>query len=240
VDEHWLDARCHPVTGLRPEHRHYFDTPASVTGNRGNCHERHRPEWNHRFSRARLPRRPADRAIAHLEKKAPPKRFSTGGSLPCWPPWTAQHGRAVVCSIATKPTSSRPFSTGPVRSPQRGLSRFPRSPQGTRSGGQGAVGGAGGAAGTQVAPLLTKILNSTTPPSSISSVLETDGLAVSATLGLTSRFHATARPIGAHRPPARQIPNLRFVATHIGAWEDWTKSSAISSASRSTWRSPCP
>jgi len=36
-----------------------------------------------------------------------------------------------------------------------------------------------------------------------------------------------------------KFPNLKFVATHTGAWDDWDEVERHLLASRSTWRSPC-
>jgi predicted TIM-barrel fold metal-dependent hydrolase len=166
----------------------------------------------------------ADRAIAHLEKEGTAKAFLDGrissllASMDC-----TGIGRAVVCSIATKPDQFAPILNWSRQIASARIVPLPSvHPKGPDPVGKARLVAQAGLPGIKLHPYYQDFELDDPSLFHFFRVLEQMGLLVVCHTGFDFAF-----PRDRKADPVRivrlldKFPNLRFVATHIGAWEDW-------------------
>jgi predicted TIM-barrel fold metal-dependent hydrolase len=166
----------------------------------------------------------ADRAIAHLEKEGTAKAFLDGrvSSLLASMDSTGI-GRAVVCSIATKPDQFAPILNWSRQIASARIVPLPSvHPRGPDPVGKARLVAQAGLPGIKLHPYYQDFELDDPALFHFFRVLEQMGLLVVCHTGFDFAF-----PRDRKADPVRivrlldKFPNLRFVATHIGAWEDW-------------------
>jgi predicted TIM-barrel fold metal-dependent hydrolase len=166
----------------------------------------------------------ADRAIAHLEKEGTAKAFLDGrvSSLLASMDSTGI-GRAVVCSIATKPDQFAPILNWSRQIATARIVPLPSvHPRGPDPVGKARLVAQAGLPGIKLHPYYQDFELDDPALFHFFRVLEQMGLLVVCHTGFDFAF-----PRDRKADPVRivrlldKFPNLRFVATHIGAWEDW-------------------
>jgi uncharacterized protein len=166
----------------------------------------------------------ADRAIAQLEREGTAKAFLDGkiSSLLASMDSTGI-GRAVVCSIATKPDQFAPILNWSRQIASARIIPLPSvHPKGPDPVGKARLVAQAGLPGIKLHPYYQDFELDDPALFHFFRVLEQMGLLVVCHTGFDFAF-----PRDRKADPVRivrlldKFPNLRFVATHIGAWEDW-------------------
>jgi predicted TIM-barrel fold metal-dependent hydrolase len=166
----------------------------------------------------------ADRAIARLEKEGTAKAFLDGrvSSLLASMDSTGI-GRAVVCSIATKPDQFAPILNWSRQIASARIVPLPSvHPKGPDPVGKARLVAQAGLPGIKLHPYYQDFELDDPALFHFFRVLEQMGLLVVCHTGFDFAF-----PRDRKADPVRivrlldKFPNLKFVATHIGAWEDW-------------------
>ena len=166
----------------------------------------------------------ADRAIAHLEKEGTAKAFLDGRVSSLLASMdSAGIGRAVVCSIATKPDQFAPILNWSRQIASARIVPLPSvHPKGPDPVGKARLVAQAGLPGIKLHPYYQDFELDDPALFHFFRVLEQMGLLVVCHTGFDFAF-----PRDRKADPVRivrlldKFPNLRFVATHIGAWEDW-------------------
>ena len=166
----------------------------------------------------------ADRAIAHLEKEGTAKAFLDGRVSSLLASMdSAGIGRAVVCSIATKPDQFAPILNWSRQIASARIVPLPSvHPKGPDPVGKARLVAQAGLPGIKLHPYYQDFELDDPALFHFFRVLEQIGLLVVCHTGFDFAF-----PRDRKADPVRivrlldKFPNLRFVATHIGAWEDW-------------------
>ena len=184
----------------------------------------------------------AERAIAHLEKEGNAKAFLDGKVSSLLASMdSAGIECAVVCSIATKPDQFAPILNWSRQIASDRIVPLPSiHPKGPDPVGKAQLVAQAGLPGIKLHPYYQDFELDDPALFHFFRVLEQMGLLVVCHTGFDFAF-----PRDRKADPVRivrlldKFPNLKFVATHTVRGTTGMKSSATSSASRSTWRSPC-
>ena len=168
----------------------------------------------------------ADRAIAHLEKEGTAKAFLDGRVSSLLASMdSAGIGRAVVCSIATKPDQFAPILNWSRQIASARIVPLPSvHPKGPDPVGKARLVAQTGLPGIKLHPYYQDFELADPALFHFFRVLEQMGLLVVCHTGFDFAF-----PRDRKADPVRivrlldKFPNLKFVATHIGAWEDWVE-----------------
>lgn len=166
----------------------------------------------------------AERAIAHLEKEGNAKAFLDGRISSLLTSMDgAGIGRAVVCSIATKPDQFAPILNWSRQIASQRIVPLPSiHPKGPDPVGKARLVAQAGLFGIKLHPYYQDFELDDPALFHFFRVLEQMGLLVVCHTGFDFAF-----PRDRKADPVRivrlldKVPNLRFVATHIGAWDDW-------------------
>jgi predicted TIM-barrel fold metal-dependent hydrolase len=166
----------------------------------------------------------ADRAIAHLEKEGTAKAFLDGRVSSLLASMdSAGIGRAVVCSIATKPDQFAPILNWSRQIASARIVPLPSvHPKGPDPVGKARLVAQAGLPGIKLHPYYQDFELDDPALFHFFRVLEQIGLLVVCHTGFDFAF-----PRDRKADPVRVVrlldkfPNLKFVTTHIGAWEDW-------------------
>ena len=166
----------------------------------------------------------AERAIAHLEKEGNAKAFLDGRVSSLLASMdSAGIGRAVVCSIATKPDQFAPILNWSRQIASQRIVPLPSiHPKGPDPVGKARLVAQAGLLGIKLHPYYQDFEIDDPALFHFFRVLEQMGLLVVCHTGFDFAF-----PHDRKADPVRivrlldKVPNLRFVATHIGAWDDW-------------------
>jgi predicted TIM-barrel fold metal-dependent hydrolase len=166
----------------------------------------------------------AARAIAHLEGGGNIKAFLDGtvasllGSME-----TNQIESSVVCSIATKPEQFAPILDWSRKIASRKIVPLPSiHPKGPDPVGKARLVAQSGLPGIKLHPYYQDFLLDDPSLFHFFRVLEHTGLLVVCHTGFDMAF-----PRDRKADPVRivrlldKVPNLKFISTHTGAWEDW-------------------
>ena len=166
----------------------------------------------------------ADRAIAHLEKEGNAKAFLDGrvSSLLASMDQTGIE-KAVICSIATKPDQFAPILNWSRQIASHRIIPLPSiHPKGPDPVGKARLVAQAGLVGIKLHPYYQDFELDDPSLFHFFRVLEQMGLLVVCHTGFDFAF-----PRDRKADPVRivrlldKVPNLRFVATHTGAWDDW-------------------
>ena len=166
----------------------------------------------------------AERAIAHLEMEGNAKAFLDGKISSLLTSMdNAGIGRAVVCSIATKPDQFAPILNWSRQIASRRIVPLPSiHPKGPDPVGKARLVAQAGLLGIKLHPYYQDFEIDDPTLFHFFRVLEQMGLLVVCHTGFDFAF-----PRDRKADPVRivrlldKVPNLRLVATHTGAWEDW-------------------
>lgn len=166
----------------------------------------------------------AERAIAHLEKEGNAKAFLDGKVSSLLASMdSAGIERAVVCSIATKPDQFAPILKWSREIASQRIVPLPSvHPKGPDPVGKARLVAQSGLLGIKLHPYYQDFQLDDPALFHFFRVLEQMGLLVVCHTGFDFAF-----PRDRRADPVRivrlldKFPNLKFVATHTGAWDDW-------------------
>jgi predicted TIM-barrel fold metal-dependent hydrolase len=166
----------------------------------------------------------AERAIAHLEKEGNAKAFLDGKLSSLLASMdSAGIERAVVCSIATKPEQFAPILEWSRQIASARIVALPSvHPKGPDPVGKARLVAQAGLPGIKLHPYYQDFEIDDPSLFHFFRVLEQMGLLVVCHTGFDFAF-----PRDRKADPVRivrlldKFPNLKFVATHVGAWADW-------------------